>query len=54
MDNIKHEVSYDDRVLIKRLYGLNEKEATKSFRLYYRTSMSICSAAKDIANRREK
>ena len=53
MSNIKYEVSYDDRALIKRLYGLNEKEATEAFRIYYRKPMSICAAAKSVANRRK-
>jgi hypothetical protein len=41
----------EDRILIKRLYGLSDKQVFETEKLYSRSSFSICAAAKVIRDK---
>ena len=46
------QITDKDRALMKRLYGLTDKEVFEAEKVYYRSGVSILRAAKIILNRR--
>ena len=50
----KMPVNEDDKQFLREKYHLSEEEVFEAVKLYYRTTMSLCQAARVIISRRYK
>ena len=48
---MEYQMNDEDRELVKRLYGLSDEEVLETEKIYNRSGLSICAAAKIIRDK---